>query len=75
MCSARRFAPQIAGANGVPIAECTITKDENGFAEAIAFAGRHVPGPRVFFALEGTRSRGAPRKTPRAPFTGGRTIR
>ena len=51
-------ALQIAGASGVPIAECTITNDENGFAEAIAFAGRHAPGPRVFFALEGTRSYG-----------------
>src|SRR3954468_2958036 len=51
-------ALQIAAANGVPIAECTITNDENGFAEAIAFAGRHAPGPRVFFALEGSRSYG-----------------
>jgi transposase len=51
-------ALQIAGANGVPIAECTIANDENGFAEAIAFAEQHAPGPRVFFALEGTRSYG-----------------
>jgi transposase len=49
---------QIAGANGVPIAEYTITNDDNGYADAIAFAVRHAPGPRVFFALEGSRSYG-----------------
>jgi transposase len=41
-------ALQIAGANGVPIAERTIANNENGFAEAIAFAEHHAPGTRVF---------------------------
>jgi hypothetical protein len=32
--------PQIAGADGVPSAECTIANNEDGFAEAVAFAAR-----------------------------------
>jgi transposase len=49
---------QIAGPTGVVIAEHAIGNDQAGYAEAIAWAARHAPGPRVYFALEGTRSYG-----------------
>jgi transposase len=35
-----------------------IGNDERGYADAIAWVAEHAPGPRVVFALEGTRSYG-----------------
>lgn len=49
---------QIASAGGVPIAQCTVDNDDAGFAEAISWAVQHAPGPRLLFAVEGTRSYG-----------------
>jgi transposase len=51
-------ALHIAGANGVLIAELTISNTSAGYAEAINWAARYARGPRVFFALEGCRSYG-----------------
>jgi transposase len=49
---------QIAHPSGAPIAECTVSNDDDGYAQAIAWALRHAPGPRLYFAVEGTRSYG-----------------
>jgi transposase len=49
---------QISTSGGVPIAQCTVGNDDAGFAAAITWAVRHAPGPRLLFAVEGTRSYG-----------------
>jgi transposase len=35
-----------------------VSNNDAGYAEAIDWAVRHAPGPRLFFALEGSRSYG-----------------
>ncbi|WP_262285834.1 IS110 family transposase [Micromonospora sp. MA102] len=51
-------ALELTAPSGVHIATLSITNDEAGFAEALAWIGEHAPGPRVVVALEGTRSYG-----------------
>ena len=43
---------------GTTIAVLSISNDEDGFAEAIAWIAEHSPGPRIVVGLEGTRSYG-----------------
>ncbi len=49
---------ELADRAGVPIAALSITNDDAGFAELVAWIARHAPGPRVAAAVEGTRSYG-----------------
>jgi transposase len=49
---------EIATAAGVAIATVTVGNDPAGYAAAIGWAVEHAPGPRLAFALEGTRSYG-----------------
>ena len=49
---------EIATPAGVPIATVTVGNDPVGYAAAIGWAVEHAPGPRLVFALEGTRSYG-----------------
>jgi transposase len=49
---------EIATPAGVPIAVVTVGNDPAGYAAAIGWARAHAPGPRLVFALEGTRSYG-----------------
>jgi transposase len=44
--------------SGAALATLTISNDDSGFADALAWIARHAPGPRVVLALEGTRSYG-----------------
>ena len=50
---------ELAGPSGAPIATLTVGNDPAGFAAALGWAAEHAPGPRVLFAVEGTRSYGA----------------
>jgi transposase len=43
---------------GRELATVTTTADSRGYAELIAWAGNHAPGPRLAWAVEGTRSHG-----------------
>jgi transposase len=43
---------------GVTIATITISNDDAGFVEALAWMAEHAPGPRLVVGLEGTRSYG-----------------
>lgn len=49
---------EIAHPSGAVIACTTISNDEAGFAQALAWIVDHAPGPRVMIGLEGTRSYG-----------------
>lgn len=49
---------EIAAPSGAPIATLTVGNDPAGCAAALAWAVEHAPGPRLVFALEGTRSYG-----------------
>jgi transposase len=49
---------EIASANGVPIARCSIRNDSSGFAQLLAWIVDHAPGPRLVVAIEGSRSYG-----------------
>lgn len=49
---------EIATPAGVPIAVVTVGNDPAGYAAAVGWAVTHAPGPRLVFALEGTRSYG-----------------
>jgi transposase len=44
--------------SGSTIAVLSISNDEDGFTEAIAWIAEHAPGPRIVVGLEGTRSYG-----------------
>lgn len=43
---------------GATIATITISNDDAGFVEALAWMAEHAPGPRLVVGLEGTRSYG-----------------
>jgi transposase len=43
---------------GVVLAEHTVPATPAGYAQLIAWAGAHTPGPRLLWALEGTRAHG-----------------
>jgi transposase len=43
---------------GAAIATITISNDDAGFVEALAWMAEHAPGPRLVVGLEGTRSYG-----------------
>jgi transposase len=49
---------EIATPAGSAIATTTISNEEDGFAEALAWIVEHAPGPRIVVGLEGTRSYG-----------------
>jgi transposase len=49
---------ELADPAGVRIAAVSVSNDESGFAELVAWAARHAPGPRVAACVEGTRSYG-----------------
>jgi transposase len=51
-------AVAVCTAAGVVLAEITVTADPGGHAEVLAVAAEHAPGPRLAFAVEGTRSHG-----------------
>jgi transposase len=51
-------ALDLTAPSGVTIATLSISNDERGFADALAWIVEHAPGPRVVVALEGTRSYG-----------------
>jgi len=51
-------ALEMTAPTGVSIATISISNDERGFADALAWIVEHAPGPRVVVALEGTRSYG-----------------
>lgn len=50
---------EIAAPSGAPIAALTVGNDPAGYAAALGWAAEHAPGPRVVFAVEGTRSYGS----------------
>jgi transposase len=47
---------EIVAASSVSLATITVSNDEYGYAEAIAWIAEHAPGPRIIVGLEGTRS-------------------
>ncbi len=49
---------ELADRAGVPVASVSVTNDEAGFAELVAWIARHAPGARIAAAVEGTRSYG-----------------
>ncbi len=51
-------ALELTTPTGVTIATLSISNDERGFADALAWIAEHAPGPRIVVALEGTRSYG-----------------
>ncbi len=50
---------EIATATGVPIATVRVPNTSQGFARLLTWMVRHRPGPRILFAIEGSRSYGA----------------
>ncbi|MEO6712090.1 MAG: IS110 family transposase [Mycobacteriales bacterium] len=50
---------ELAASTGAPIAALTVTNDSSGYVAALRWAAEHAPGPRLLFAVEGTRSYGA----------------
>ena len=50
---------EIAYPSGAVIAACTIANTSAGYAQLLARARQHAPGPRLAFSIEGTRSYGA----------------
>jgi len=47
-------ALDLTALSGVPLATVSISNDERGFAEALAWIVEQAPGPRVVVALEET---------------------
>lgn len=43
---------------GAVLADITVTADPTGYAQLITWVASHTPGPRIIWALEGTRSHG-----------------
>jgi len=50
---------EIARPTGAPIAACSIPVTSAGYAQLLAWARQHAPGPRIVLSVEGTRSYGA----------------
>jgi transposase len=50
---------EIAAPTGAPIATLTAGNNAAGYAAALGWVAEHAPGPRLLFAVEGTRSYGA----------------
>jgi transposase len=50
---------EIAYPTGAPIATSSISNDSAGYAQLLAWAFDHAPGPRLVICIEGTRSYGA----------------
>src|SRR5579863_1823986 len=50
---------EIAWPSGAVIAACSFSSSSAGYAQLVAWARRHAPGPRLAFSIEGTRSYGA----------------
>jgi transposase len=50
---------EIAHPSGAVIAACSIPNTSAGYAQLLAWAGQHAPGPRLVISIEGTRSYGA----------------
>ncbi|WP_223167063.1 IS110 family transposase [Nonomuraea sp. SYSU D8015] len=44
---------------GGELAAITVTADADGYARLVRWASEHTPGPKVVWAIEGTRSHGA----------------
>jgi hypothetical protein len=53
-----RHALDMTAPGGVRIATWSVSNDERGFADTLAWIAEHAPGRRVVVALEGTRSYG-----------------
>src|SRR5690349_14068910 len=51
-------ALEMTSPTGATIATLSISNDDSGFAEALAWIAEHAPGPRLVVGLEGTRSYG-----------------
>ena len=51
-------ALEMCAPTGATISTVAITNTDAGFAEALAWANEHAPGPNIVVALEGTRSYG-----------------
>ncbi len=49
---------EIAHPTGAPIATISISNDNSGYAELLAWIFDHTPGPRLVVSIEGTRSYG-----------------
>jgi len=50
---------EIARPSGAVIAACPVRNTSAGYAQLLAWARQHAPGPRVVLSIEGTRSYGA----------------
>jgi transposase len=50
---------EIAHPTGAAIATCSISNDTAGYAQLLAWAGEHAPGPQLAMCIEGIRSYGA----------------
>jgi transposase len=50
---------EIALPTGAAIITCSISNDSAGYAQLLAWALEHAPGPRLVISIEGTRSYGA----------------
>src|SRR2546423_1747119 len=50
---------ELALPTGAAIATCSISNDNAGYAQLLAWAVEHAPGPRLVMSIEGTRSYGA----------------
>jgi len=50
---------EIAHPSGAVIAACSIPSTSTGYAQLLAWASEHAPGPRLVISIEGTRSYGA----------------
>jgi hypothetical protein len=50
---------EIAHPSGAVIAACSIPNTSGGYAQLLAWACQHAPGPRLVISIEGTRSYGA----------------
>ena len=51
-------ALEMTAPTGATISTLSISNDENGYADMLAWIAEHAPGPRVVIGLEGTRSYG-----------------
>ncbi|GIH20899.1 IS110 family transposase [Rugosimonospora africana] len=49
----------LVNALGGELAAITVTADTAGYNQLMSWAHQHSPGPRVVWAMEGTRSHGA----------------
>jgi transposase len=50
---------EIAHPSGAVIAACSVPSISAGYAQLLAWAREHAPGPRLVISIEGTRSYGA----------------